>query len=300
MKHVAVLYGGLSAEREVSLSTGKPVIETLGAMGYQVTPIDMQRDVAKVLADIKPDVVFNALHGTYGEDGCVQGLLEVMQIPYTHSGVRASAMAMHKPTAKELFIAAGIRCAKDVVTDYNNVIQKDVLPRPYVLKPVDEGSSVGIRIVKEGDVLSLDDLDVQGASEVMVEQYISGRELSVAVLDGKALGAVEIRPKEGWYDYRSKYTAGMTEYLLPAPVEKAIYSEAMELAERAHNALGCRGVSRADIRYSDQDGLLYMLEVNTHPGMTPTSLVPKIAAHAGMEFRELVDALLASACCDHG
>lgn len=297
---LCVLKGGLSSEREVSLKTGAAVAAALRSCGHDVTEVDVERGehLFHTLLNPRPDAVFNALHGTYGEDGCVQGMLELLRIPYTHSGVRASAVAMHKPTAKILFEAAGLRCAGGEIVTPEEAMRGHVLPPPYVLKPVAEGSSVGVVIVLEGDAVPAASSLPSGP--LLAEHYISGRELSVAVLDGKALGAVEIRPKEGFYDYRNKYTSGMTEYLLPAPVDADVYREALAMAEAAHSALGCRGVTRSDIRYSDRDGRLYLLEINTHPGMTATSLVPKIAAQAGIRFEELADRLVKSARCDHG
>lgn len=297
--HVAVLKGGLSSEREVSLDTGAAVAQALKSLGYKVTEIDVGRDVSSALKKAKADVVFNALHGTYGEDGCIQGVLEFMQIPYTHSGVLASAVAMHKPTAKLLFDEVGVKCAAGKVFSRKEVLSDDVMERPYVMKPVNNGSSVGVLVVMEGDKINEETDNFPDTEEILVEKYISGRELSVAVLDGEPLGVVEIRPKKGFYDYRNKYTKGMTDYLVPAPVNKDIYDKAMEISKKSDNVLGCRGVSRADIRYSETDGELYMLEVNTHPGMTSTSLVPKIAAHAGISFEQLVDRLVKTARCDN-
>ncbi len=278
--------------------SGAAVAKALDELGYSYTEVDVGYDVAGVLAKLKPDIAFNALHGTYGEDGCIQGLLEFLRIPYTHSGVRASAVAMHKPTAKIMFESAGISCAPGKVVSREEVLAGDVMERPYVVKPSEEGSSVGVTIVT-GDNFHFTKENLPEHNELLVEKYIEGRELSVAVADGKALGVVEISPKEGFYDYRNKYTSGNTEYLLPAPVEKAIYDKAMEYTEKAHNILQCRGISRADLRYDEKNGRLYMLEINTHPGFTPTSLVPKIAEYAGTTFNELVDMLVKSAKCDN-
>lgn len=295
--HVAVLKGGLSKEREVSLNTGKAVAAALSSLGYEVSEIDVGHDIAQVLSEKKPDVVFNALHGTYGEDGCIQGVLEFLQIPYTHSGVMASAVAMNKAVAKKLFESAGVKCAPGKVFSRKEVLAGDVMQRPYVVKPINNGSSVGVLIVMEGDNVA--DENFPEDEMLLVEKYITGRELSVAVMDGKALGVVEIKPKQGFYDYRNKYTSGMTEYLVPARVDKNIYDKAMQLSEKAHNVLECRGVTRSDIRFSEEDNELYFLEVNTHPGMTSTSLVPKIAGKAGMEFTELVEKLIKAARCDN-
>jgi D-alanine-D-alanine ligase len=301
VRHVAVLKGGLSSEREVSLNTAKAVAQAVHELGYKVTEIDVGFDVAAQLAAAKPDVAFVALHGTYGEDGCIQGVLEFLKIPYTHSGVRASAVAMDKPTAKILFESVGIPCAKAVTATTEEVAKAELLARPYVVKPVDEGSSVGVIVVEEGDNRSPQEIAsvFRPHQKLMVETFIAGRELTVGVLEGEALGVIEIRPKQGFYDYKNKYTAGNTEYIpLTEKDEPLIVPLAMKLAERAHQVLGCRGVSRADIRCTPS-GDLYMLEVNTHPGMTATSLVPKLAKNMGMSFNELVDRLIHAAALDH-
>ncbi len=297
-QHIAILKGGLSSERDVSLVTGAAVANTIEELGYKVTEVDVGRDIAQALTRLKPDAVFNALHGTYGEDGCVQGVLEFLRIPYTHSGVLASALAMNKPAAKMLFASAGIACAEGRTLHRAELKKGDPMPRPYVIKPVSNGSSVGVYIVMKGD----DTLAREPFAEseyYLVETYIPGQELSVAVLDGRPLGAIEIRPKQGFYNYRNKYTAGMTEYLMPAEVSAKIYDAALEMARKAHDVLGCRGVTRSDIRYDAKSGRMVMLEVNTHPGMTPTSLVPKIARHAGIEFPALIETLLRGARCDN-
>jgi D-alanine-D-alanine ligase len=305
MKHVAVLLGGFSAEREVSLVSGAEVAKSLAERGYRVTTVDVQRDAGALVAALtpRPDVVFNALHGRWGEDGCVQGVLELMGLPYTHSGVLASALAMDKPTAKQLFAANGIPCPEGVVVDRARLAQGDVMARPYVVKPVNEGSSVGVRIVRQGDNLPADATGLGPGHDgpVLVERFIPGRELTVAVMGDRALAVTELRPHQGFYDYTAKYTAGRTEHLVPAPLPRPVYDEAMRLSLAAHRALGCRGVSRADLRYDDsQDGLdgLYLLEVNTQPGMTPLSLVPEQAAHCGIGFGELVSWMVETARCD--
>ena len=296
-KHVAVLMGGWSAEREVSLVSGRAVAKALAARGFRVTEIDVGRDLGRKLAEVKPDVAFNALHGRWGEDGCVQGLLEIMGIPYTHSGVKASADAMDKPTAKRLFHDAGIPCARDVIVSREDFRTGDPLPRPYVVKPLNEGSSVGVRIIQPGDNSLHDDENFWSqTSRLMVETYIPGREIQVAVMGERALGAIEIRPKSGFYDYAAKYTAGLADHIMPAPLAPDVYRQVMDHALRAHQVLGCRGVSRSDFRYNDTGpGLLYILEINTQPGMTPLSLVPEIAGHAGIGFEDLVSWLVEDA-----
>lgn len=286
-RHVAVVMGGWSAEREVSLVSGAAVAKTLRELGFRVTEIDVGRDVAARLADARPDVVFNALHGRFGEDGTIQGLLEMMGLPYTHSGVLASAVAMDKPVAKHLFADAGIPCAEGVVTTRRALLESEPLPRPYVVKPLNEGSSVGVHIVEPGDNWTAGDAADLDA-RVLVERYVPGREIQVAVMDDKALGAIEIRPKSGFYDYAAKYTAGLADHLMPAPLDPDLYAEVLDLGERAHKALGCRGVTRSDFRYDEAARKFYILEINTQPGMTPLSLVPEIAAHKGIGFAELV------------
>lgn len=301
-KHIAVLMGGMSAEREVSLSTAKGVIKALEELGYKVTPVDVGRDVADILQKVKPDVAFNALHGPYGEDGCIQGLLEIMHIPYTHSGVLASSIGMDKVISSSIFVQNGLRCTFGQVIHKNDNIRQDPLPRPYVIKPLHEGSSIGVKLVFEGDNFNFSDYEWAYGDEVIVERYIPGREIQVAVVGGKAIGAIEIRPKGRFYDYEAKYTNGMAEHIMPAPIAKEAYDEALSMAEKAHRLIGCRGVSRADFRYDDTengDGKLYLLEINTHPGMTPLSLVPEIASYCGITFPQLVDMLVQEARCDN-
>lgn len=292
--------GGMSAEREVSLSSAKGIIKTLSERGYKVTPVDVGRDVAQLLAEIKPDVVFNALHGTYGEDGCIPGLLEIMGIPYTHSGVLASAIGMDKPRSKAVFKQAGIHCAEDMIICKSDNLTSDPIQRPYVIKPLHEGSSIGVHLVFEGDNFDIRDYDWAYGDKVIVERYIPGKEIQVAVVGDEAIGAIEIRPKGRFYDYEAKYTAGKAEHIMPAPISPAAYAQVLELALKAHRVLGCKSVSRVDFRYDDTpngDGKFYILEVNTHPGMTPLSLVPEIAAYAGISFGELLDRIIKEATC---
>lgn len=297
-KHIAVLKGGLSSEREVSLTSGAAVEKALLSLGYQVTALDVQPNISEMLQKVKPDVAFNALHGRFGEDGCVQGILEILKIPYTHSGVLASALAMDKPMAKHVFAAAGLHCAEGKVFTKAEMLKREPMARPYVIKPSNEGSSVGVTIVMPGDNYQFTDESWPFGEEVLVEKYIAGREVQVAVLDDEALGAIEIRPRGKFYDYTAKYTDGMAEHLMPAPLPKDKYDEVCEMAVTAHKALGCRGLSRSDFRYFDTpegDKKFYILEVNTQPGMTPLSLSPEIAAHKGISFAQLVDHLVKSA-----
>ncbi|MDJ0946025.1 MAG: D-alanine--D-alanine ligase [Kiloniellales bacterium] len=304
-RRVAVLYGGISAEREVSLVSGRDCGKALGEAGFAVEMVDVTDDVGALIKALTPapDAVFNALHGRWGEDGCVQGLLELLHIPYTHSGVMASALAMDKEMAKRVFRANGLRCAESVVASREQILAADVLPRPYVVKPVAEGSSVGVRIVEDGDnepPLGAEEA-WQSGDQIMVERFIPGRELTVSVMGERALAVTELKPKQGFYDYEAKYTEGKTVHEVPARLPEAIYEECLESALEAHRALGCRGVSRADFRYDDTEGgddKIYLLEVNTQPGMTPLSLVPEQAAHLGIGFPELCAWLVENATCE--
>lgn len=300
-KHVALVTGGLSAEREVSLSSGNAVHKALTELGYKTTVIDMGRDIAIKLSEIKPDVVFNTLHGTYGEDGCLQGLLEIMAIPYTHSGVMASAIAMDKQQAKHIFTSVGICCAEGFEANREEILAGEIETRitaPYVVKPVAEGSSIGVNIVFPGRNKRLQEEDLGRTKRFLVEKFIPGKELSVATKDEGSIGVIELRPIGGFYDYTNKYTDGKTVHIMPAEVPDNILKEAKEVAHLAHKTLGCRGISRSDFRYDEKgDGKLYMLELNTHPGFTPLSLVPEIAAYCGISFNQLVEYLLGRAKC---
>lgn len=295
---VAVLMGGTSSEREVSLTSGRAVCEAMLSLGYEIDAIDVGTDIATLVdrLDPPPDVAFNALHGRFGEDGCIQGLLELLGIPYTHSAVRASSLAMDKVAAKTVFEAAGIPTPAGRVVPRADA--HGAMPPPYVVKPPTEGSSVGVVIVREGsNTEPLTDGNWPFGGTALVERYIPGRELTVAVIDGKALGVLEIRPYCGFYDYDTKYTEDRAEHLIPAPVSDEVTARALLLAERAHAALGCRSVTRADFRYDDATDGLYLLEVNTQPGLTPLSLVPEIAAHAGIGFPQLVALMTEAATC---
>jgi len=298
-KQVAVFMGGWSAERDVSLVSGAACSEALKRAGYSVTAIDVQRDVSKLMNRLypKPDVVFNALHGRFGEDGCIQGLLDILNIPYTHSGLTASAVAMDKPLAKRLFKDAGIPVADDRIASRDEVLAGNVMKPPYVVKPANEGSSVGIHIVREGDneLPFAHDIWPYG-NEVMVEQFIPGREFTVAVMGDRALAVTEIETEREFYDYDAKYAKGGSQHTIPADIDQDLYDECLRLARVAHNTLGCRGVSRADFRYDGNK--LYILEVNTQPGMTPTSLVPEQAEYVGISFEKLVTWMVENAECD--
>jgi len=298
-RHVAVLMGGWSAEREVSLVSGAAVSRALKNAGFRVTSIDVQRDMGALLTRLypRPDAVFNALHGRYGEDGCVQGLLNILDIPYTHSGLLASALAMDKPVAKRLFAAAGIPVAEHKIVRGEDVMGGDVMERPYVVKPLNEGSSVGVTIVLDDDAGSpFADGNWPFGGQVMVERFIPGKELTVAVMGDRALAVTEITTERGFYDYDAKYVEGGSTHRIPAPLDPAVYDETMRIAALAHEVLGCRGVSRADLRYDGET--VFLLEVNTQPGMTHTSLVPEQAAHVGLSFEDLVTWMVDNVECD--
>src|SRR5436190_2921313 len=303
-KHVAVLMGGWSAEREVSLRSGNACAAALQRRGYGVTPIDVTPDVGAALTAAKPDVALNVLHGRPGEDGTLQGLLEILSIPYSHSGVLASAVAMQKDIAKELFRAAGVPVAEGLVATRFEAAKQHLMPRPYVIKPIAEGSSVGVFLVKQDQAHPPQELyreDWAFGDRVILEKFIPGKELTCAVMGEQALGVIEIVPTVRFYDYEAKYAPGGSKHLLPAPVSPLVYEETQRLALAAHRALGCRGVSRADFRWDDTvegTGGLICLEVNTQPGMTETSLVPELAAHAGISFPELVAWMVEDASLD--
>ncbi|HZP19956.1 MAG TPA: D-alanine--D-alanine ligase [Bauldia sp.] len=303
-KHVAVLMGGWSSERPVSLSSGNACADAAEAAGYRVSRVDVARDIAEVLAKLRPDVALNALHGPFGEDGCIQGVLEILAIPYTHSGVLASALAMNKPKAKDVMKAAGIPVAEALLMNRFEVAKAHVMPPPYVVKPPNEGSSFGVLIVKEDAPHPPQELygeEWKHGDTVMVERFIAGRELTCAVRGDEALGVIDILTDQRFYDYHAKYAAGGSKHVLPAQISPIVYQNVRMLALRAHQALGCRGVSRADFRFDDRpggSGELICLEVNTQPGMTATSLVPEMAAYAGMDFPSLVRWMVEDASCN--
>jgi D-alanine-D-alanine ligase len=292
---VAVLMGGWSAERKVSLSSGEACSNALRKSGFNVVPIDVKRDtIHSILLDLKPHVAFNALHGKWGEDGCASAMLESLSIPYTHSGVLASALAMHKEKSKIIFRDAGIPVAEGKLVELEVAASSHPMAIPYVVKPVNEGSSVGVYIISHannGPASSILDQRELFGSHAMVEKFIPGRELTCAVIGGVALGVIDIVPSVGFYDYNAKYLQGGSQHILPADIPNDVYRKIQQLSIRAHQALDCRGVTRADFRYDDtpgSDGELVLLELNTQPGMTGTSLVPEMAAHAGHSFEELV------------
>jgi D-alanine-D-alanine ligase len=303
--HIAVLMGGWSAERAVSLSSGAGIADALEGLGHRVTRIDMDRDVAARLAAAAPDLVFNALHGTPGEDGSVQGLLDLMGLRYTHSGLPTSVIAIDKVLTKQVLVPAGIPMPGGRIVTAAEVFEGDPLARPYVLKPVNEGSSVGVAIVTAqgnyGQPIARDSAGPwQEFAELLAEPYVRGRELTTAVLGQRALGVTELRPRSGWYDYDAKYTEGMTDHIFPAPVPDDIADACRAIALEAHRLLGCKGCSRSDFRWDDERGVdgLFLLEVNTQPGMTPLSLVPEQARHVGMSYPDLVQAIVDEALRD--
>ncbi len=303
-KHVAVLKGGWSAEREVSLNSGAFFAEHAKEAGYRVTEIDVERNIGVVLAELKPDVVLNGLHGRFGEDGTIQGMLEVLGIPYTHSGVLASALAMDKHQSKIIFKAAGVPVTRHIIAHRAEIAREHVMKPPYVVKPVAEGSSVGIFIVKSETSHPPQEIlrsDWIGGEHLMVERFIPGRELTCAIMGDVALGVTEIVTDLNFYNYEAKYSDGGSHHVLPAQVSSDVYQNVQNLALKAHEALGCRGVSRADFRFNDlagQAGELVCLEVNTQPGMTATSLVPELAELAGHSPKELVSWIVEDASCN--
>jgi D-alanine-D-alanine ligase len=289
--HVAVLMGGISSEREVSLVSGRECADALERLGAKVTRVDAGRDLAQVLSKVKPDVCFNALHGAWGEDGCVQGILETLALPYTHSGLLASALAMDKDKAKAVMAAAGVVVPGGGLYDRHEVARDHVMPPPYVVKANAEGSSVGVYIVRDRANRPPQEI-IEPAwtygERVMVEPFIRGKELAVGVMDGKAMTVTEILTEREFYDYDAKYAEGGSQHVVPAQIPPHAFEKALKMSEAAHAALGCRGVTRSDLRYDDINDILVLLEVNTQPGMTPTSLVPEQAAAGGVDFDSLV------------
>ena len=300
-KHVAILMGGWSTERDVSISSGLACAQALRSSGFQVTKIDVDRNISSVLAKLKPDVCFNALHGPIGEDGNIQGLLNIMGIPYTHSGVQASAIAMDKIRTKEICSKAGLSCPEGSSLSRNDISLLELEKRPFVIKPKSQGSSIGVHIVRPKDNYIPLLKKWSYGEELVIEKFIPGRELTVGVLNGIALCVTEITSERGFYDYNAKYEPGGSKHIIPADLPDKIVRKALDQAVVAHKTLGCRGITRSDFRYDDTDGNLghlYFLEINTQPGMTSTSLVPEQASYAGMTFSELLIQLLEAAKCD--
>jgi len=302
-KKVAVLMGGFSGEREISLSSARGVINALQELGHEAIPVDVTRDMKNLIHNLethKPDVVLNVLHGKWGEDGCIQGLLEMMDLPYSNSGVLGSSLAMNKAVARKLCQVKGIRVPEGIVAKLVDVCAGRVMKPPYVIKPIGEGSSLGVYIILDETTPLPKPQNWQFEDEVLVERYIPGREVQVAVMGGKAIGAIEICTHEGFYDYEAKYTDGKAVHHMPAPIHPEGYAQVLAWAEKAHKVLECRGISRSDFRYDDtkgEPGELYYLETNPQPGLTPLSLVPEIAAHVGITFEDLVQWMVEDASC---
>lgn len=299
-KRVVVLMGGWSEEREVSLSSAQGIIKALHELGHEVIPVDVTRDIPAIIRvlETKPDVAFNILHGTGGEDGVIQGVLEAMHIPYTFSGVRASALAMDKVLSRKIFEWEGLPTPPWKLINLDELRHSHPFPFPYVLKPIAEGSSKGVYIIhSDTDMPEIATIS-QWGHNLLAEDYIPGREIQVAVIGDKAIGAIEICPKEGFYDYVAKYTDGKAVHLMPAPLKPEAYERVLSYALKAHQALNCRGVTRSDFRYDENKDEFYLLEVNTQPGMTPLSLVPEIAAHSGIDFKDLIQWMVDHAQCD--
>ena len=296
-KHVVVIGGGMSAEREVSYMSLNGIVRSIIELGHHVTFVDMGVDIALVLTKLKPDVVYNALHGTYGEDGCLPGLLNIMHIPYTGPGVLASAIAFNKKKSCEIFKATGIKIPESKVIKRTDHYVVDPIKRPYVIKPLSQGSSVGVEIIFDEDDFSFAEYNFPYGDEVLVEQYIKGREMQIAVLNGRAIGVLEIKllKDKRFYDYETKYTEGFADHLLPAPVPLEVYDNIKRLAEKACNIFDCMGMVRVEVMYSSEDNEIYMLEVNTHPGMTPLSICPEIATLENMTYKDLVKEILEEA-----
>ncbi len=302
--HVAVLMGGWNSEREVSLRSGEAAYQALLNLGYKATKIDLTREIFQQIQEVKPDVIFNALHGQYGEDGRIQGFLDILNIPYTHSKITASAICMDKILTRKICETLGIHSPRYEILkkgeDEKNKEKLFNIGKPFVIKPINEGSSVGVEVVLPNVQFDISKYEWKYGDEIILEKYLAGQEIQVAVMDNKALGAIEVRPKKLFYDYECKYTAGMTDYIMPAEISAEKYAEILDLAEKSHKAVGCSGVSRVDFILNNKDGgdnKFYLLEVNTHPGFTPTSLVPKIAKHVGISFEEIVEYLVKSASC---
>ena len=292
--HVLLLLGGMSPEREVSIMSGKVVMDALSKMNYRVTPVDMGADIAQVIRKINPDVVFNALHGTFGEDGCVPGMLEILGIPYTHSGVLASSIALDKILSQKIFASSGIKCPKRIVVSKGDDLSKEPIARPYVIKPVDQGSSLGVEVIFAEDDYDLSKYNFTYGNQAIIEEYISGQEIQVAVLDDKAIGTLEIVPLKGsrFNDYDCKYKEGYAKHICPAELSKSASDNMLAIAEKAHKLIGCKGVTRAEFRYNSQEDQAYFIEINTHPGLTLLSSAPDIVQNNGISFERFLEILI--------
>ncbi len=295
-EHIAVIYGGMSAEREVSLASGKSVVDKLINMGYTVTAIDMGRDIAIVLDQLKPDLVFNALHGTYGEDGCIQGLLEIMNIPYTHSNVGSSALSMNKIYSQTIFTNAGIKAANRVIINKYESYPAEPFPRPFIIKPVSQGSTYGVEAFFEKGTRNAHDYNFEFGDDAIVEEFITGREIQVAVLCGKAIGNLEIKLlKSKIYDYETKYSEGFAEHICPAPLSSTATQRSLKISEEVYKLAGCTGAARVEFLYNENEDEFYLLEINTHPGFTSLSIVPEIAVKNGIKYEDLLKSIIEDA-----
>lgn len=301
-KHIVILLGGWNSENEVSRTSGEAVYESLIKMGYKATKLEFDRDVSKKLLDLKPDIIFNALHGHFGEDGKIQGLLDILNIPYTHSGLLPSGVCMNKILFRKICKAYDILVPDfDILRKGDNAKNNEIINRikkPFVIKPIDEGSSVGVEVILSDMNFDINDYEWKFGDEIIIEKYIKGKELNVAIMDNKALGAIQVVPKQSlFYDYESKYTPGMTDYIVP-DISDAKNKELMELSLKCHNIVQCSDISRVEFLLSDDDNKFYLLEVNTHPGFTPLSLVPKIAKNQNISFDDMVEYLVKNASCN--
>ena len=292
--HVLLVLGGMSAEREVSIMSGKVVMNALAKMNYRVTPVDMGADIAEVIRRINPDVVFNALHGTFGEDGCVPGMLEILGIPYTHSGVLASSIALDKILSQKIFSSSGIKCPKRIVVSKGDDLSVEPIKRPYVIKPVDQGSSLGVEVIFAEDDYDLSKYEFTYSDQAIIEEYIAGQEIQVAVLDNKAIGTLEIICLQGkrFNDYDCKYKEGYSKHVCPAELSKSASDKMLAIAEKAHKLIGCRGVTRAEFRYNPEEDEAYFIEINTHPGLTLLSSAPDIMQNNGISFEKFLEILI--------
>jgi D-alanine-D-alanine ligase len=295
--HIVVVFGGISAEREPSLLSAKNLLTSIKDMNYRITPVDMGVDIAEVLRKLNPDVVFNMLHGTYGEDGCIQGVLEILGIPYTHSGLLSSAIALDKIYSQQLFIQAGIKCPKRVVINQGDDLSHEPISRPYVIKPVNQGSSLGVEVIFAEDAFDLNKYHFDFGNQIIIEEYITGKEVQVAVLDGKAVGTLEVvlLKNKRFNDYECKYTEGFCQHICPAELSDNVSKRMMQMAELAHNIINCRGITRAEFIYNKEKDEIYFLEINTHPGLTQSSFVPDILKHNNISMSDLFNILIEEA-----
>jgi len=292
--HIALLYGGMSAEREVSIMSFEGFKNALLSLGYKVTPVDMGYDIGEHLLKLNPDIVFNGLYGTYGEDGCLPGLLEILGIKYTHSGVLASAIGMNKEVSFDMLTANGFKITDYKIISKSDNIKSDPMKRPYVIKPISEGSSVGVELIFPEDDFNFANYPWLHGDKIIVQEYVKGREINVAVFENKAIGMLEIIPlKNRFYDYETKYTDGMAKHVIP-DLDKKVEAKILELAEKAHNIMGCKNISRVEFLYEDKKGIdgIHILELNTHPGMTPLSIVPEICANNGISYEDILHSLV--------